>query len=225
MMIDSTTLHNLKVDYHKLENMGFQKIDGYYQYVIPIMQQQFELFVIIDKENIIQSKVIEIASNEEYILYNVKSSKGNYVGLMREEYQKNIDEIVQTCCTKNVFKSVYANYVIKYIKGKYGDEFEYLWTKFPENAVARNKKNNKWYVALLVVDKNKIGINDEGKVEIIDLMMKPDKIEKIVDHKKYFPGYHMNKKYWITIQLDGSVDIKDIYQLIDSSYALSLKKK
>ncbi len=224
-MIDSTTLHNLKVDYYKLEKMGFQNINGYYQYVIPIMEHQFELFVIIDKDNVIQSKVVEIASNEEYILYNVKSSKGNYVGLMREEYQKIIDEIVQTCCTKNVFKSTYATYIIKYIKEKYGDEFEYLWAKFPENAVARNKKNNKWYVALLVVDKNKIGLNEEGKVEIIDLLMQPDKIEKIVDHKKYFPGYHMNKKYWITILLDGSVDIEDIYQLIVSSYELSLKKK
>ena len=34
----------------------------------------------------------------------------------------------------------------------------------------------------------------------------------------------MNKKHWITIILDGSVNIEEIYNLIDISYNLSLKK-
>lgn len=34
----------------------------------------------------------------------------------------------------------------------------------------------------------------------------------------------MNKKYWITIKLDGTVDIKEIYGLLDNSYNLSKNK-
>ena len=34
----------------------------------------------------------------------------------------------------------------------------------------------------------------------------------------------MNKKYWITIILDGSVDIKEIYKFIDKSYILNKEK-
>ena len=34
----------------------------------------------------------------------------------------------------------------------------------------------------------------------------------------------MNKKSWITLKLDGSVEDDEIYRLIDHSYLLSKKK-
>lgn len=34
------------------------------------------------------------------------------------------------------------------------------------------------------------------------------------------PGYHMNKKHWNTILIDGSVEISLLLELIDHSYAL-----
>ena len=42
------------------------------------------------------------------------------------------------------------------------------------------------------------------------------------------PGYHMNKKHWNTIMIDGSINEKSIIELIDHSYELiisSLPKK
>ncbi len=99
-----------------------------------------------------------------------------------------------------------------------------MWEKFPNNAIWRNKDNNKWYGALLIVEKSKIGIEEEGSIEIIDLLLEQEKIEKIVDNEKYFAGYHMNKKHWITIKLDGSVNINEIYKFIDNSYNLSKRK-
>jgi predicted DNA-binding protein (MmcQ/YjbR family) len=34
------------------------------------------------------------------------------------------------------------------------------------------------------------------------------------------PGYHMNKKHWNTIIVDGSISAKRLYQFIDHSYSL-----
>lgn len=39
------------------------------------------------------------------------------------------------------------------------------------------------------------------------------------------PGYHMNKKHWNTVFIDGSVPDKEILAWIDHSYDLVLKKK
>jgi predicted DNA-binding protein (MmcQ/YjbR family) len=39
------------------------------------------------------------------------------------------------------------------------------------------------------------------------------------------PGYHMNKKHWNTITIDGSVSKKLLKEFIDDSYDLVLKKK
>ena len=37
------------------------------------------------------------------------------------------------------------------------------------------------------------------------------------------PGYHMNKRHWNTIILDGSLPASEIQRMIDHSYALVVK--
>lgn len=39
------------------------------------------------------------------------------------------------------------------------------------------------------------------------------------------PGYHMNKKHWNTIIVDGSVPVKQLKEWIDDSYLLVSGKK
>ena len=53
----------------------------------------------------------------------------------------------------------------------------------------------------------------------VNLKMNPELVgeyrDKYVDVQ---PGYHMNKKHWNTIMLDGSIENKIIFELIDHSY-------
>lgn len=49
-----------------------------------------------------------------------------------------------------------------------------------------------------------------------------------VDYEAITPGYHMNKKHWNTITIDGTLSEEFIINLIDISYSLvfnSLTKK
>ena len=39
------------------------------------------------------------------------------------------------------------------------------------------------------------------------------------------PGYHMNKKHWNTVYIDGSVPDKEVLSWVDHSYDLVLNKK
>jgi predicted DNA-binding protein (MmcQ/YjbR family) len=34
------------------------------------------------------------------------------------------------------------------------------------------------------------------------------------------PGYHLNKRHWVTITLDGSVDDETVFELLEDSYDL-----
>ena len=61
-------------------------------------------------------------------------------------------------------------------------------------------------------------------IESSDLRFQKENIHKIIDNNRFYPGYHMNKNNWITIKLDNSVETKKIFELIDNSYNLSLKK-
>lgn len=43
-------------------------------------------------------------------------------------------------------------------------------------------------------------------------------------YSSVIPGYHMNKKHWNTILLDGSIPDKEVYKWIEDSYQLVKKK-
>lgn len=57
--------------------------------------------------------------------------------------------------------------------------------------------------------------------EIIDLRIEPDVLDKLADGSRYFRGYHMNKKSWITMILDGSVSFSEITERLDASYIIA----
>ena len=132
-----------------------------------------------------------------------------------------MQDIADRCYETAVFKSEQSIALIAYVREKYGDELEYLWDKFPDNAVWRRKDNEKWYGALLTVSRRKLGIPSDEIVEIIDLRIAPEAMENLIDNARFFPGWHMNKKHWYTIILDGTVSLDEIYRKLDESYLLA----
>ena len=44
-------------------------------------------------------------------------------------------------------------------------------------------------------------------------------------YSSVIPGYHMNKKHWNTIILDGTVPDKELFSWIDHSYELVMRNK
>ena len=87
----------------------------------------------------------------------------------------------------------------------------------------RRKDKGKWYAAILTVSRRKLGFDSDEIAEVLDLRMKPEEVEKSVDGQIILPGYHMNKKHWITICLDGRVSLEKICALIDESYKLAVR--
>lgn len=217
-------LENRKVNYNELIKYGFIKENNRYIYKTKIQNNQFEAIIVIsDKEN--YARLIDLENDSDFVLVDIEASNGQFVGKLRDEYDKIIEDIIIKCTSKKVFISKQAEKIIDYIKEKYNDELEFLWQKFDDNAIWRNKQNNKWYGILLKVSEKKLGIDSEKEVEIIDLRYQKEKIEFVVDSSKIFQGYHMNKNSWITIKLDETVNDLEIFELIDNSYKLSIGNK
>ncbi len=67
--------------------------------------------------------------------------------------------------------------------------------------------------------------------EQLSFNLKCDPLHAIELREQYptiLPGYHMNKKHWNTIFVDGSIAPQLIYEMIDDSYSLvkkPIKKK
>lgn len=211
------------VNLEKLAAYGFiQDADAYsYRTVLP--GSGFELTVQIAGQGKISTAVTDPATGEAYTLHLAGSAVGSFVGNIREEYENALREIAEKCFEPDVFKSAQAKALISYVRERYGDEPEYLWQKFPDNAVWRRKDTKKWYGALLSTTTDKLGVLPACRAEIIDLRIQPERMNGLVDGIRYFPGWHMNKKHWYTIILDGSVSTDEIQQRIDESYRLAVK--
>ena len=75
----------------------------------------------------------------------------------------------------------------------------------------------------MVIKKDRLGFDTDETVEVIDLHSMPNDIPELLKTGTIYPGYHMNKKHWITIILDESVPVVEIYKLLDKSYNLAKK--
>lgn len=216
--------YNKKVNQEKLNRFGFVFHDGRYSYSTLLLDNQFRLEIIITEQEKIDTRLIDLETNEDYILYKIENTTSSFIVKIRQEIQKVLQEISNFCFETSVFKSELSTRIIQYINEKYGDTLAFLWERFPNNAVWRRKDNKKWYGALLTIPKSKLGFKNDNLIEILDLRAHPEDIIRLVDKQRYFPGYHMNKKNWITICLDNSLPFEEICFRIDESYRLAGRK-
>ena len=210
-----------KIDLKRLEKFGFKLKENSYYYDIFLLNNQLKMIVKINLDNSIFTEIIDVETSEPYVLHLLEMKRSGYSEKVYRAYSEVLDKIKKECFEDEIFKTYYTNEIVDYIKNKYGDELEFLWGKSPKTAVVRRKSSKKWYAVILTLSKRKLNLDSDEAVEIINLHNSPEKIEKLIDNKRYFPAYHMNKKHWCTICLDGTVELKEIYKLIDISYELA----
>lgn len=215
---------NKRLDVEKLKEYGFLPTDGQgFVWQKLIMDKQFLLNVFVFENGSVKTRLTDTETNEDYVLHLTAGTCGAFVGQIREEIRFVLEDIAKKCFVSSVFKTVEALEVIRYMAQKYDIAPEYLWEKFPMNAVFRRKDNKKWICAILTAAPAKLGLSGEGLQELLDLRGYPEKISEIIDNKKYFPAYHMNKKHWFTLCFNGSAPMEEIYRRIDESYCLAKK--
>ncbi len=212
-----------EADFCRLLNYGFVVEGDNYVYVKDMADGQMRLTVSVDGSGRVSADVVDNSTGEPFTLFLVDGIEGAFVGGLRAEYESALEDIRDKCFYVQTYKQRVSLKVIDYIRAKYGDEPEFLWGDYPDTAVWRRKDGKKWYGAIMIVSKRKLGLDVDESVEIIDLHADPDFIDAVVDGKAYFRGYHMNKKRWLTVLLDGSVSEHDVFPLIDASYKLAEK--
>ena len=114
--------------------------------------------------------------------------------------------------------------IFQYAEERYGSQPEYLWARTPRSCVLRHPVNQKWYAAVLEVSPKALGLEGDGMMDILDIKCDPLLMGSLLLSPGFLPGYHMNKKHWITVLLDGTVPKAEIFGLLDMSYDLTKPK-
>ena len=222
-MFEAQFFLHKKPNEDKLLRYGFTPKTNGYQYAAMVMDGQFRLTVFIAADGQVSTQMIDSMTGEEYTLYKVPSSVGSFVGEVRSACEDVLTDIAQNCFEPDIFRGEQTHAVIDFVREQFGDELEFLWEKFPNNAIWRRKDNRKWYGLLLTLPKRKLGLQSEEIAEVVVLRLQPERMAETVDHKRYFPGWHMNKKSWYTIILDGTVPTAEIGRRLEESYRLAVK--
>ena len=96
-----------------------------------------------------------------------------------------------------------------------------------DTTVFRHGAGGKWFGLMMNLERSRVGLPGEGKVDVLNLKCDPE--EGFIVREMYegiIPAYHMNKRHWITAALDGTADPDKIKWLLDISYDLTgIKRK
>jgi predicted DNA-binding protein (MmcQ/YjbR family) len=207
----SYLLNKYTIDYDKLLSYGFIHKKNVYTYKCNLSNNMYLVVSITNKT--MHTNVFDSLLNEEYILYKVKSTSG-FVLAIQDQVEKIIDSIISACFTKGDLR----NEIIDYCKKKYNTTPEYPWDDLKDAFTLKNEKG-KWYGLVMKIKGQSLKIK-EPYIDIMNIKCNPDTITKLIDNVNYYPAYHMNKKYWLTIILNNDTNKKELYDLLDKSYNL-----
>ena len=114
--------------------------------------------------------------------------------------------------------------IYKLIFDEYSVEPEFPWNDAPDACIFRHYDNRKWFAIIMTVRNSSLGLNEEGFHDVINVKIVPEEIYDLLKIDGILPAYHMNKKHWVSVLLDGTVSIKAIEKLLNTSFMLTKKK-
>ena len=205
----------------KLIKYGFKKFNNEYKFSKTFMNDTFRADIVIDSKGQVTGKVIEIELNEEYTNFRIEGNIGEFVGTVREEYSNILQDIAKNCFEKEYFIFEQTNRITKLINKKYKVSPEFLWNKFPGYGVFRSTKSNKWFGIIMNIDRSKIISDKSGEIEVLNVKLDQD-VQNYLGVEGIYSAYHLSKKSWISIILDDTLSDKEIMDLIDISYNISI---
>ena len=220
MNIEQDVFKRCHVNTNKLLEYGFIKKDDNYIYE-KIFLNDFQAIIQVNSKGQVTGKVIDIDLNEEYTNIRLENT-ASFINKVKESYKKILIDIRNNCYNKEFFISKQANRISKLINEYYGDNPIFEWDDYPGFGVFKNNSTKKWYALIMNITKDKLKAGT-GSFDIINVKLDPKVIEELLKKEGFYPAYHMNKKYWITISLDDSVPDKEIFELIKTSHLYTEK--
>ena len=208
----------LKVDVRRLAPFGFARKGACWEYSENVAGGALVCHIAIDSRGGVSECVTDIATGDEYVQHRVAGASGKFVGSVRCEIMALMKRIADSCFERDVFKTDLARGIIAFAESEWGERPEFLWKNFPDYAVLRRKDTDKWYALVARLPADKVGGSRKDIVEAVNLRRTDS-----MDGPRFLPAYHMNKKTWTTIVLDGTVGAEELQKLLKESRKLATK--
>lgn len=114
--------------------------------------------------------------------------------------------------------------IYKLIFDQYSVEPEFPWGDAPDACVFRHYDNRKWFALMMEVRPSSLGLSGTKRVLVMNVKIIPEDLYDLLQVPGILPAYHMNKQHWVTLRLDGTLNLQAIQKLLNASYELTKRK-
>lgn len=213
--IEEEIYANYTADEGKLRAYGFAPRDGKLAYARTIPGEDLE--IVVEYDGALRGRIVDLAAGGEYTNFRLDGATG-YSAEIRQQFTDLLLDIRRKCCRNRYFRSEQARRIGDFILDTYGSEPEFLWPNIPSYAAFRRKDGGKWFAFIGRVPLFKLDPSFASHEEVEVLNVKADGVDGLLAQKGYFPAFHMNKKHWVSILLDGGLADAEIRGRIADSY-------
>ncbi len=110
--------------------------------------------------------------------------------------------------------------VERYIKEKYGIAPEHPWARWPDYATFSDPDTGKWFALVMRLERRRLGLEGGGETDVVNVKADPGLVAMAAHLPGCLPAYHMNRKHWLTVLLDGTAPKEQVLDRIDGSHAI-----
>ena len=118
--------------------------------------------------------------------------------------------------------------ITEYIIRAYDASAEHPWAKWPKFCTFRAKDSEKWFALLLFADRRKLGLGSQGDgsgggpelCPLLNVKTDPDAAAFLTAEPGVLPAYHMSRRTWVSILLDGTAGEALLKSLIAQSFRI-----
>ena len=208
----------MRVKRATLQKFGFKKESGGWTYSAPIANGALVCTVTVNAGGAVEEMTTDAATGDEYVQHRIAAASGKFVGGVRRDIMALMRRIAAACFERDVFKTAAARDLLSFAEMEWNEKPEFLWKNFPDYAVLRREGTEKWYALIARLTADKVGGNRTDVIEIVNMRRTEG-----MDGPRFLPAYHMNKKTWTTIVLDGAVGAAELQKLLSESRKLATK--
>lgn len=202
----------LKLNNQQLIDFGF--VDG----VKTVTVDDDFLLVFTYLSEFLEVKAIDRNDDEEYMPFNIDSNRGGISSFLHSKADEEIARLVKQSHLDSVSKEELFTYIEETFSSKPANPFNDV------DAMAFRNEFGKWFVLYMTVKADRIYKNrSEDLIEIINIKLPKEALDKSISDGIAHPAYHMNKKYWVSIVLN-EVKLDDIKELLMLSYVATGEK-
>ena len=218
MTIEQQIFDRCQVNVEKLKEYGFREQIGK---LVFSRELAHGLNIVVEYDGSFKGRVEDSELDEEYTNFRMEVP-GKFASEIKKEFVNCLENIREHTCYRQEYRFQQTERINQYVQNKFNVACEHLWEDSPDFSIYRNPVNRKWFMLNGTVARNKLNRLNESaeEVDIINIRIDNKDLRDLLEIPGIYEAYHMNKKNWITIAMDGTLTDEDIERLIIDSYEI-----